>query len=306
VSRPRTIAELRTRLPLLHSRESLARARDFRARPTDVFIVTYPKSGTTWMQQIVHGLRSGGSMDFAEICEVVPWLETCVDLGIDPDAEQRGSVRAFKSHCTAAEAPTGARFVVVLHEPVAVLRSFHRFFEGWMFEPGAIDLATFAREFFAQGSNSGRYWEHLIGWWARRHEDEVLLLCYEDMCADLPGTIDQVAGWLRLEIDGDTRRRVIEQSSLEFMQRCARQFDDHLLRDARNEACGLPPGGSSGKVRSADAMDRETMLPDAETLALLEQIWAEVVLPATGHHDYASLRAALDGRPDGLSAQYPR
>jgi hypothetical protein len=44
------------------------------------------------------------------------------------------------------------------------------------------------------------------------------------------------------------------------------------------------------------------MLPDAETLALLEQIWAEVVLPATGHHDYASLRAALDSRAERQSS----
>jgi hypothetical protein len=292
-TRPRTIAELRTRLPLLHSSDSLARARSFQARTTDVFIVTYPKSGTTWLQQIVHGLRTGGSMDFTEICAVVPWLETCVDLGIDPNARQRGGFRAFKSHCTAAEAPAGASFVVALREPVAVLRSFYRFFEGWMFEPGTIDLPTFAREFFAQGSNSGRYWEHLIGWWARRHEAGVLLLCYEDMCVDLPATIDQVAGWLGIAVDEDTRRRVIEQSSLEFMQQHARQFDDHLLRDARNEACGLPPGGGSGKVRPAGAEDRPVTLPDAETLALLDRIWADVVLPATGHRDYASLRAAL-------------
>lgn len=294
-SRPRTIAELRTRLPLLHSPESMALARSFRARPSDVFVVTYPKSGTTWLQQIVHALR-GGAMDFAEIGEVVPWLETCLDLGIDPQGEQCGGFRVFKSHCTAAEAPARARFVVAVREPVAVLCSFHRFFEGWMFERGAIDLSTFAREFFAQGSNSGRYWEHLIGWWSRRHESEVLLLCYEDMCADLPGTIDRMAGWLGLSLDEDSRAKVIEWSSLEYMQRHARQFDDHLLRDARNEACGLPPGGEWGKVRPATG-ERSGVVADAETIAMLDRIWSEVVLPVTGHPDYASLRAA---------AQYPR
>jgi hypothetical protein len=174
-----------------------------------------------------------------------------------------------------------------------VLRSFHRFFEGWMFEPGTIDLATFAREFLAQGSNSGRYWEHLVGWWARRHESEVLLMCYEDMCDDLPGTIDQIAGFLGIAVEEDIRRRVIEQSSLDFMQRHARQFDDHLLRAARNEACGLPPGGRSGKVRPAGADERGGLLVDAETLALFDRIWAEVVLPATGHRDYASLRSSI-------------
>jgi len=36
--------------------------------------VTPPKCGTTWMQQIVHGLRTRGSMDFNEITRVVPFL----------------------------------------------------------------------------------------------------------------------------------------------------------------------------------------------------------------------------------------
>ena len=30
-------------------------------------------SRTTWVSQIVHGLRSNGSLEFGEIGEVVPW-----------------------------------------------------------------------------------------------------------------------------------------------------------------------------------------------------------------------------------------
>jgi Sulfotransferase domain len=58
--------------------------------PTDVYITTYPKSGTTWMQQIVQQLRSGApdasEVDYKEITEAVPWQEMCVDLGLAVDA----------------------------------------------------------------------------------------------------------------------------------------------------------------------------------------------------------------------------
>ena len=47
---------------------------NFEARPKDVWIVTYPKCGTTWMTQICHMLR-GGDMNFGEITEVCPWDE---------------------------------------------------------------------------------------------------------------------------------------------------------------------------------------------------------------------------------------
>ena len=48
--------------------------RNFKPRPSDVFIVTYPKCGTTWMTQICHMLR-GGDMNYGEITEVCPWDE---------------------------------------------------------------------------------------------------------------------------------------------------------------------------------------------------------------------------------------
>ncbi|MEO1935709.1 MAG: sulfotransferase domain-containing protein [Myxococcales bacterium] len=43
-------------------------------RPSDIFLATYPKCGTTLIQQIVHGLRTVGDMDFRDISGVVPWL----------------------------------------------------------------------------------------------------------------------------------------------------------------------------------------------------------------------------------------
>jgi len=47
---------------------------NFQLRDTDVLITTPPKAGTTWMQQILHQLRSGDA-SFSSIDELVPWLE---------------------------------------------------------------------------------------------------------------------------------------------------------------------------------------------------------------------------------------
>ena len=52
----------------------------FKPRPSDVFIVTFPKCGTTWMTQICHMLR-GGDMNFGEITEVCPWDEMAMICG---------------------------------------------------------------------------------------------------------------------------------------------------------------------------------------------------------------------------------
>ena len=72
--------------------EGWRRGLDYKPSPTDVFIVTPPKCGTTWMQQIVHGLRTRGSMDFDEIGRVVPWINMAHDMGIDIHAPQAGGI----------------------------------------------------------------------------------------------------------------------------------------------------------------------------------------------------------------------
>ena len=48
---------------------------DFPLRADDVFIVTYPKSGTTWTQQIVKLIKNNGVDDGVQLPSTIPWLE---------------------------------------------------------------------------------------------------------------------------------------------------------------------------------------------------------------------------------------
>lgn len=292
--RPRSIAELRERISRLRSPEGAAYARSFKPRPTDVLIATYPKSGTTWMQQIVHGLRTGGGMDFSEITAVAPWIEMAHDMGIDLDAEQAAEPRAFKTHWRGDEVPRGCRYITVIRDPKDVAVSFYHFFEDWMFEAGSIALNDFVRDFFVPGSRSGRYWEHLLSWWDYRGRDDTLLLSFEDMKADLPGTVRRVAAFLRIDAPPESLDIATRQATIEFMKAHERQFDDHLLRAAREAACGLPSGGRSSKVRAGRVGDHKQSL-NAETVALLDGIWRDTIGATLGYPDYDTLRRALPG-----------
>ena len=49
--------------------------RDFTLLADDQFIVSYPKSGTTWMQQIVKLIRTNGLDNGQQISDAIPWLE---------------------------------------------------------------------------------------------------------------------------------------------------------------------------------------------------------------------------------------
>jgi len=280
--RPRGLAEMMALSRLFATDEGHARGLALRVRPNDIFISPYAKCGTTWMQQIVHGLRTGGSMDFDEITEVVPWLEMAHDMGTDPEAPQVGSPRAFKSHLGWESIPKGGRYIVVLRDPIDAMLSLHRYFEGWWFEAGTITPERFARYYLLR--SGGGWWGHAASWWRQRRRGDVLFFTYEQMTRDLPGVVDRVADFMGID-NSRTRAIATEQARFAFMKRHARQFDDHLVRAARDPAMGLPPDSSatkidkghigaevSDRIRSAfarrwkDTMGREFGLPSYSAL----------------------------------------
>lgn len=289
--RPTSVAAVRACLSRFATAEGRQRGLDIAVRPDDIFIATYPKCGTTWMQQIVHGLRTRGSMQFAEISAVVPWLEMAHDIGMDPAAEQVARPRAFKSHLHWGTVPKGGRYIHVTRDPEAVAISLYRFFEGWMFVTGSIDIDSFMEEFFTSGSGSGRYWDHLLQWWPARTRHDVLFLCYEDLVANPVAGIRRVARLMEIELDDALLRCVLEQSSRAFMAAHDEQFNDHLVRGVRDPVMRLPPGGTTTKVQARAVDDRYQLGP--HSLAALESMWQEQVLPATGFASYAELRRAL-------------
>ncbi|GMG85033.1 sulfotransferase domain-containing protein [Paralimibaculum aggregatum] len=287
--RPATIAEMRRALEGFATEEGLRRGLALVAGPSDVFISPYAKCGTTWMQQIVHGLRTGGSMDFREITEAVPWLELAHDMGVDPAAPQRAHPRAFKSHLGWEEIPKGGRYIVVFRDPLDAMLSLHRFFEGWVFEAGAIPVAEFAAYFLERGSES--WWHHARSWLRRRGRADTLLLTFEGMKADLPGTVDRVADFIGAPPDPALRALVTRQAGLDFMRRHGTQFDDHLLRAARDAACGLPPGGWSTKVARQDGQGRAALTP--EIRAAFAARWRETIAAEFGIAAYGDLAGWL-------------
>lgn len=296
--RPVTIDDMKERVSLLRTDESRNLALAFQPLPTDVFIATYPKCGTTWMQQIVHGLRTGGSMDFDEIIEVVPWIESAHDLGMDMESPQVAVPRAFKTHFSWDEVPKGGRYIYVMRDPRDVLVSFYRFCEGWMFVSGSISMETFAREFFIPDD----YWGHIGSWWPQRDRDDVLMVCFEDMKRDLASAVRRVAAFIGVAADPALLELVTHQASFEFMRVHERQFDDHLVRQARDAACGLPPAGVTTKVRTGRVGDHARVL-SADIIAALDALWQESLAASFDLHSYEALRAQVAShRPNGQAS----
>ncbi len=273
--------------------EAARRAAQIVIEPDDIVISTYAKSGTTWLQQVVHQLRSGGDMTFEEISIAVPWLGVAHDMGIDP-ADQPWRPRAFKLHRAWDDVPAGGRIITSFRSPEGVLRSFYRFFSGAFFEAGAITLEEFTHRWFLEGTGSGLYFDHIASFWPHVREPHVLAFTYEDMHA-APGELVRVVARFMGITDEPTIDVAIRHSAREFMAEHADRFDDHPLSASIRERTGVPVGRFA-KVHAAP--------PDVsigeELTEAMDAMWKAIVTPATGFSTYEELRKAM---PDHLGVR---
>jgi len=287
--RPTSIQEMHERMQNFSTTEGWQRGLDYKPSPTDVFIVTPPKCGTTWMQQIVHGLRTRGSMDFDEIGRVVPWINMAHDMGIDIHAPQAANPRAFKTHSTLDEVPKGGKYIVVLRDPCDALVSDYHFMGEMFFDKSSISLEEFAREDFIPSRDVHK---HILAFWEKRKNENVLSLCYENMKTDLAGTIEKVAGFIGIELDEELKQIVLRQSDIKFMQVHKDQFEDHLVRKARSGPMRLPLDGQLNKVRNGQVGDSKESVPD-EIKKELDVVWQTEITPKIGFNSYEDLRKEL-------------
>jgi len=95
-----------------------------------MIVLTFHKTGTTWCQQIAHQLRTGGHTDFAEITEVMPWIDFGWEVNQDLNQDQVAEPRLFKSHARLSAVQEGCKYLCTIRDPVKTLVSLFNFFCG--------------------------------------------------------------------------------------------------------------------------------------------------------------------------------
>lgn len=196
---------------------------EFGERDDDIFVATYLRSGTTWMQMILYQLTTDGNMDFGHIYDVSPWLRNL--SAREGKLPELPSPRIIKMHDPYHKVMAGkkGRFIFVIREGRDMAHSLwhhHRNYNNSkLTEEENFDL-TF------RDKNDMNWFDFTEAWLTNKNGHNILYVRYEDLQANLAGQIERIAQFLGITVQPEQMQRVLERSSFAFMKQHEEKFGE--------------------------------------------------------------------------------
>ena len=179
--------------------------------PDDVFLVSYPKSGRTWLRFLIANYLSGNKSDFTNSHLIVP--------DIDYNPQQCSKIqrpRFIQSHWPFTPAFSRVVYIVRDGRDVAVSYYFH------MLKFRIIDKETRFDDFlvnFNKGClDNFTAWSDHVNLWVDNQPQDFLLVKYEDMKANTVGELIRILEFAGLGVDEDAVVGAVEASGFEKMK----------------------------------------------------------------------------------------
>ncbi len=271
-------------------------------RSSDVILVSFPKSGSTWTSYLLHLLCSRGDHDFDDIKNVVvditpghwdparnPFLE-----------EQTFQPRTYKTHGSSTLCPKGGKYIYLARDPKDSFISLYHFIHDLFDLEDRVAIDEFYRSYyvdrFATGHDIGNVWDHLLDWSRWKNRSDMFWLHYEDLLEDLPRCLTGLAEFMEVDLDDELLQLIVERSSIDSMRRISSQLNPSPTNYVGKLVLGFGQDTRCyaqrlefGKMRRGKAGDGTQNLP-GEILGELEAEWTRRITPVLGYRTYLEMR----------------
>ncbi|XP_071997829.1 amine sulfotransferase-like [Engystomops pustulosus] len=192
-------------------------------RENDVFLVTYPKSGTVWTQQVLSLILNEGHRNGTENIdnlERAPWIEYNIR---NYDYNSRPSPRLFSSHLPYYLMPKDLKFrmgkvIYVCQNPKDAMVSFYHFYKVFPKLNYSIDWETFVDLYMSGRVISGSWFDHVRGWYTHKEDFNILFITFEEMKKDLRAAVLKICKFLNVNLDEKAIDTVVEKATFKNMK----------------------------------------------------------------------------------------
>jgi len=219
-------------------------------QPGDIILSTMAKSGSLWLQQIVHLIKNNGTDDYEYIHDTMGVLDFLyypgqhIEERIATEIQKRrpGAPMSWFTHEPTHHYGLNPRshpeikYIVTARNGKEVMKSFYPFVNSvtqvfkdrWGGFAPPISKEQVVERF---ALNTPFFLGHIKSWWQYRHEPNVLMLHYTNLKSAPEQEIYKIAKFLNITVSDYEMKRILEKSSFEYMKRNRNRFSLVLGKD---------------------------------------------------------------------------
>ncbi|KAL6088804.1 hypothetical protein STEG23_006744, partial [Scotinomys teguina] len=205
----------------------------FMVRDEDTFLVTYPKSGTNWLIDIVCLIQSKGDptvIRSVTFVERSPWIEI---QEYSRALRNKEGPRLITSHLPVQFFPKSffsskAKVIYVIRNPRDVLVSGYHFYRIMKDFKKPKSLEEYFENFLQGKVPFGSWFEHIRGWISKRGRGNFLMLSYEELKKETRSTIRKICEFLRETLKPEELELVLRNSSFQVMKENRGMSEHHI------------------------------------------------------------------------------
>ncbi|KAJ6635541.1 Luciferin sulfotransferase [Pseudolycoriella hygida] len=211
----------------------------FNVRQDDVWMVSYPRTGSTWAQEMIWLLANNLNYEGAKHLQQLrsPLLELSAYFQEDHNTwlksnmgtsvkltQSLPSPRFIKSHLPWQLLPknlstVNPKIIYIARNAKDTCVSFYHYLS--LIHKVVGSFEEFCNLFLEDNLVCGSMWKHMLGFWNHRNDTNILFLKYEDMKKDLRGAIYQCAEFLNVshKLNDEEVSRMCAHLNFDKMQR---------------------------------------------------------------------------------------
>ncbi len=206
-------------LPPFMTEEQLRICTTFQTSPGDVFLVTYPKSGTTWIEEIVRCIAQAKDSGKEHL---IGGTVLRFDLANHEQLEALPSPRYMSTHLPFTLVPRSSehevKYIYLARNPRDLAVSNFHFICSQPFIDFGGTWEEFLQHFIKGNVFFGSYLDHVLEWWSHKDDENVLFLKYEDLKKDLKSQVKIIAEFLGFKLSDEEAQAVSHKCTFQAMK----------------------------------------------------------------------------------------
>uniref|UniRef100_A0A8C7B2K8 Sulfotransferase n=1 Tax=Neovison vison TaxID=452646 RepID=A0A8C7B2K8_NEOVI len=171
--------------------DNWSQIQNFEAKPDDLLICTYPKSGTTWIQEIVDMIEQNGDVEKCQRA-IIQHRHPFIEWARPPQPSARNAKDCMVSYYHFQ------RMNQILPDPGTWEEYFETFISGKV--------------------GWGSWFDHVKEWWEIKDRYQILFLFYEDIKRDPKYEIQKVMKFMGKNLDETVLDKIVQETSFEKMK----------------------------------------------------------------------------------------